>query len=126
MKRLFLIICALLISACSQSDKDRHLIDCERAGLINKSIRMALQADKANDTQMKNLAICFVAEVYNADDNSLKEILNSEEKEQNFMLKKLRFCQAKLQNITPEEFNTMAEKALMASEFSKGQSSCFE
>lgn len=126
MKKLFFIASMLLVSACSQSDKDRHLIDCKRAGLINKSVRMVLQADKDNDIQMRNLAICFGAEVYNADNNSLKEILNSEEKEQKFMLKTLKVCQAKLQNITPEEFNTMAKNALRASEFSKGKNSCFK
>lgn len=126
MKKLFFTICILLVSACSQSYNNKKLIDCERTGLINKSARMVLQADKDHDKQMMNLAICFGAEVYDTDNDSLKEILNSEAKEKEFMLKTLTFCHTKLQNITPEEFNIMAKKALRASEYAKQHDSCFK
>lgn len=126
MKKLFFIACMLLVSACSQSDNNKNLIDCERTGLINKSVRMVLQADKDNDKQMRDLAICFGAEVYDTDNDSLKDILNSEAKEKEFMLKTLTFCQTKLQNITTEEFNIMAKKALRASEYARQHDSCFK
>ena len=126
MKKLFLIVCIILISACSQSSDDKRLIDCERTGLINKSVRMVLQADKDNDTQMRDLAVCFGVEVYEADNKSLKEIANSEAKEKDFMLKTLMYCQNKLKNISDTDFAIMAKKALKATEFAKSHNSCFE
>ncbi len=126
MKKLFFTMCILLVSACSQSDNNKNLIDCERTGLINKSVRMVLQADKDNDKQMRDLALCFGVEVYDADNKTLKEIANSEAKEKDFMLKTLMYCQNKLKNISDTDFAIMAKKALKATEFAKNHNSCFE
>ena len=125
MKKLFFMILTILLTACSPSN-DINAVNCERAGLINKSIRMVLKADQDNDQQMRDLAICFGAEMYDVDNNSLKEILNSEVKEQDFILNTLKTCQTKLQNITKNDFDIMARKALRASEVARKYDTCFK
>lgn len=125
MKKILFILSVLFIAACSQVDSDIQRINCKRTHLINTGMKLVLKADNENDTEMKNIAICFTATMYEIDKDSLKRAANSESVEKKLMWDILVSCQNKVKNLTNKEFVAMSQNALKASNFSKQHESCF-
>lgn len=127
MTKILLMLSILCIMAsCSQTDKDIQLINCKRTQLINTGMKLTLKAENDNDIEMKNMAICFTARMYEVDKESLQRAIDSESAEKKLMWDVLASCQIKVKNITDKEFVVMSQSALKASEFSKQHKNCFD